>query len=595
MAKNRYDQDEEFTSKLELKHFVKLGKYIAPYKGMLLLGIVLILIIAFLELLPPYCISIVIDVCLPKENYKLLFGISAGLLLSMGVIWFSMHKRSYVTNDMAMRIIKDLRSDIFTHLQYLPLSYFDSRPHGKILVRVVNYTNTLCGLLANSITDMIANAFKLVLIVIFMFSMNVKFTLMCLAAVPVFIIVLTILRRSHTKAWRLLSAKQSNLNAYLQESISGIKITQSFARESINEGIFDGLCNENKKAWMKAKRVEIFIPRFVTILMVITRILVYIIGGYMVINGKMGVGMLIAFAAYVSNFWSPITIFANFYNELTNCGAYLERIFELLEEPLVVEDLPDAQDLPKIEGNVKFDNVTFRYEDDAPNILENVSFDVEKGQSIAIVGPTGAGKSTIINTLARFYDIQGGKITVDGHDIKHATLHSLRSQMGIMLQDSFLFSGTIMDNIRYSKLDATDEEVIEAAKAVCAHDFIMEFPDGYQTEVNEGGTTFSAGQKQLIAFARALLADPAILILDEATSSIDTETEIALQKGLDKLLEGRTSFIIAHRLSTIKNCSRIMYICDKKVAESGTHDELIAKEGRYYKLYMAQYKFLEQM
>ena len=267
----------------------------------------------------------------------------------------------------------------------------------------------------------------------------------------------------------------------------------------------------------------------------------------------------------------------------------------MLNEPLVIEDNPDAETMDKCDGNVSFSNVTFSYEPGStPNILENVSFDVKKGESIALVGPTGAGKSTVINLLARFYDIQDGSITIDGKDIRKLTLNSLRSQMGIMLQDSFLFSGTIADNIRYRKLDATDEQIVEASKAVCAHDFIMEFPDGYDTIVTEGGSSLSAGQKQLIAFARALLADPAILILDEATSSIDTETEIALQKGLDRLLKGRTSFVIAHRLSTIKNSTRIMYIADKSIAEAGTHDELLKKGGRYTELYMAQYKFLEK-
>ena len=314
-----------------------------------------------------------------------------------------------------------------------------------------------------------------------------------------------------------------------------------------------------------------------------------------IVAGTVEIGVLIAFTSYVSRFWDPVTILTNYYNELVNCAAYIERIFQMLDEPLVIADVEGATDLENIKGDVSFNNVTFSYEENSPIILENVSFDVKQGESIALVGPTGAGKSTIINLLSRFYDLNSGTITIDGQDIKKATLKSLRSQMGIMLQDSFLFSGTIKENIRYSKLDATDEEIIEASKAVCAHDFIMQFSDGYDTIVTEGGSSLSSGQKQLIAFARALLADPKILILDEATSSIDTETEITLQKGLERLLKGRTSFIIAHRLSTIKNSTRIMYIANKGIAECGSHDELIKKQGKYYDLYMAQYRFLDTL
>ena len=412
---------------------------------------------------------------------------------------------------------------------------------------------------------------------------------------PVFALGLAFIRTSHRKAWEKYSAKQSNLNAYLQESISGIKITQSFVREEMNAEIFDGLCKENKKYWIKAKLYELAIPVFVTVLSVATTMAIYAWGAGRINDGVIQVGMLIAFVAYVKDFWQPVTSLTSLYTQIVTCAVYIQRIFEMMNEPLVVEDKPGSEDIGDVKGNVTFDDVTFAYEKDTPNILENVSFDVKAGETIALVGPTGAGKSTIINLLARFYNINGGRILIDGKDIAEATQSSVRGKMSIMLQDSFLFSGTIMDNIRYSRRDATDEEVIEASKAVCAHDFIMEFPDGYNTVVNEGGSSLSAGQKQLIAFARALLADPEILILDEATSSIDTETEIALQQGLDRLLQGRTSFIVAHRLSTIKNSSRIMYISNKNIAECGSHDELIAKKGNYYNLYMAQYRFLENL
>ncbi|MBQ4526769.1 MAG: ABC transporter ATP-binding protein [Clostridia bacterium] len=595
MAVNRYDKDEELNVKVDFSYFGMLKKYIKPHIKSIVICVITMLVIAFLGLLPPYFLSIVIDKCLPNKDYNLIIILGVVLLVSNLIIWLFQRIKAIVSHKMAMNIIQNVRSDLFKHIQKLPFSFFDSRPHGKILVRVVNYVNAISNLLSNGLFNMITNIFTMFVIVGFMFAMDAKFTLVCLCGIPIFACILLFIKKRHRKAWQKYSAKQSNLNAYIQESISGMKITQSFAREEENAKIFDGLCGESKKHFMKSQYIGVATARIVNIISVATLCLVYYYGVGRVDSGAIQVGMLIAFASYVSRFWDPIIQLTNFYNEIVNVGAYIERIFQMLDEPLVIENLEDAKDLPKIQGNVKFDDVTFSYEENSPIILKNVSFDVKAGESIALVGPTGAGKSTVINILARFYDIQGGKVTIDGNDIRHATLSSLRSQMGIMLQDSFLFSGTIMDNIRYSKLDATDEEIIEASKAVCAHDFIMSFPDGYNTEVTEGGSSLSAGQKQLIAFARTLIADPAILILDEATSSIDTETEMALQKGLERLLQGRTSFIIAHRLSTIKNSSRIMYIANQQIAESGTHEELLQKQGKYYELYQAQYKFLEKM
>ena len=595
MAVNRYDKDEELNVKVDFSYLGMIKKYLPGHGKEIVLVLIAMIVTAILDLLPPFFLSIVLDKCLPDKNYKLLAIISSLLLISYFIMFILFKVRSFNSNNMAMTVIKDIRSDLFRHMQHLPFSFFDSRPHGKILVRVVNYVNTISNLLANGFFEMITNIFKIFAILFFMFTMDVTFTLVCLAGVPVFILIVVLVRKAHRKSWQRFSAKQSNLNAYIQESISGMKITQSFAREDENARIFDELCEDTKKSRIKAIVIALTTPRFVSIISTGTLIAVYVVGVNMVSAGVVGIGALIAFATYVSRFWDPVVSLTTIYNEFVNCAAYLERIFQMMDEPLVVENLPDAKELGEIKGRVQFDDVTFSYEKNTPNILENLSFDVTPGETIALVGPTGAGKSTVINLISRFYDLNSGKILIDGEDIKHVTLKSLRSQMGIMLQDSFLFSGTIKDNIRYAKLDATDEEIIEASKAVCAHDFIMEFPDGYDTEVTEGGASLSAGQKQLIAFARALLADPRILILDEATSSIDTETEKTLQKGLERLLEGRTSFIIAHRLSTIKNSSRIMYIADKGIQECGSHEELMEKQGRYYDLYMAQYKFLEDL
>ena len=595
MAKNRYDMDEEYSRKADFKSLKNLGKYLKPHISTIIISVFLVFGIAGLEMLPPYFIQLVLDVCIPNQDYITIYILTGILIVAAFLVWYFLKKRVQLTNRMALDVISVIRKDVFSHIQHLPFSYFDSRPHGKILVRIVNYVNTLMGMLASGLIGLITDFFKIVVILCFMFAMNVEFTLICLAGVPLFLAVLLFLKKFHRSAWDQYSQKQSSLNAYLQESINGIKITQSFAREKTNAGIFDDLCNQNKKKWIKARKIALGIPMSVTILSIAVSLAIYAVGFYKLQSGEIKIGMLIAFVAYVSNFWQPIINSTNIYNEIINCAVYLERIFDTMNEPTVVDDKEGAVELGKIKGDLSFKNVTFRYEENTPNILENLSFDVKHGETIAFVGPTGAGKSTVINLISRFYNLNDGEITIDGINIADVTLNSLRRQMGIMLQDSFLFSGTIMDNIRYSKLDATDDEVIEAAKAVCAHKFISELPDGYNTEIREGGSGLSAGQKQLIAFARTLLCDPAILILDEATSSIDTETEIDLQKGLEQLLKGRTSFVIAHRLSTIKNSSKIMYVANKTIEESGTHEELLEKKGKYYNLYMAQYKFLEQM
>ena len=427
-----------------------------------------------------------------------------------------------------------------------------------------------------------------------MLSINVKLTLVCLCGLPVLAVVIIALKKKQRKAWQIQSNKQSNLNAYIAESINGIRVTQSFVREDENSGIFNRLSDGYREAWMRAVKFNFIMGPSVDIISTITTAFIYVLGISWMLNPDSGitVGVLIAFTAYISRFWNPINTLASFYNSLLTAISYLERIFETIDEPVLVKDAEGATEMPPIKGDVEFKNVTFSYEDGV-EILKKVSFKAKKGQTVAIVGPTGAGKTTIVNLLSRFYNVDSGEVLIDGIDISKVTIRSLRKQMGVMMQDSFIFSGTVMDNIRYGNKEVSDEQVIRAAKTVCAHDLIMEMENGYYTQINERGSRLSQGQRQLISFARALLADPKILILDEATSSIDTETEILLQKGLNELLKGRTSFIIAHRLSTIKNADFIMYIDAGGIAEMGSHEELISQEGEYYKLYMSQYDFLK--
>ena len=588
MARNKYDVDEVVEQKFDIKQLKRLVDYIRPYKGKMLFVLVLMLSSSGLGMFLPKFLQIEMDKYIPDKDIKSIVMLTAlaGVIVLYSVI--STRIKIDVTTKVGQDIIHTIREDIFKHLQELPFSYYDERPHGKIQVRVVNYVNNLSDLLSNGIINTITDLCNLIFILIFMFAMSPKLTIICLCGLPVLVIYVVFLKRRQSHAWQVQSNKQSNLNAYIAESINGIRVTQAFVREEKNMDIFNDLSMSYRNAWLKAVYYNFAMGPMVDLISTITTSFIYVVGVSCIINGGQSgvtVGVLIAFTAYISRFWAPINTIASFYNSLLTAISYLERIFETIDEPVEVKDAPDAMDMPPIKGDVSFENVKFSYEDGVP-ILKDVSFDVKQGQTIAIVGPTGAGKTTIVNLLSRFYNVDSGKVLIDGIDISKVKIHSLRTQM---MQDSFIFSGTIMDNIRYGNKTATDEEVIKAAKTVCAHDFIMEMEDGYNTQVNERGSRLSVGQRQLISFARALLADPAILILDEATSSIDTETEIVLQEGLNNLLKGRTSFIIAHRLSTIKNADTIMYIDKGGIVEAGSHDELLENKGAYYELYMSQY------
>ena len=591
MARNKYDVDEDLNVEFDLNQVKRLLGYVKPFQKKLLVTVLVTLFCSVAGFTGPYIIKVALDQAIPTHNLPQLSVLTFCYVLTLLISAFGLKFRIMRTAEMGAGVIQNLRQDLFSHLQLLPFDFYDSRPHGKILVRVVNYINSLSDLLSNGIINLITDLFTLFVIVCFMFALDYRLTLIGLAGLPFLVLALLLLKNLQRKLWQQVSRKQSNMNAYIHESICGIKVTQSFAREEVNLGLFAKLNDAYRQTWMKAIKVIIVIYPIVENISVLVTAAVYVAGVFWFAE-ELTVGVLIAFLSYIGSFWQPINNLSNFYNSLINAAAYIERVFETLDEKPSVMDDPEATTLPPINGQVEFDHVSFAYEKDH-EILRHVNFIAQPGETIALVGPTGAGKTTIINLISRFYDVTGGKVLIDGVDVRDVTLRSLRSQMGVMLQDSFIFSGTIIDNIRYSRLDATDEEVIVAAKAVCAHDFITKMEKGYYTQVNERGTRLSVGERQLISFARALLASPTILILDEATASIDTETEILVQQGLEKLLTDRTSFIIAHRLSTIKHADRIMYIDGGGIVEAGTHDELMQKQGAYYRLYLAQYQFLE--
>ncbi len=588
MARNKFDVDETLESPFSFKHLKRAMKYVRRHSFQMLLALALSGIASVVALFGPKIMQYTLDDVVPNKDFKML-GIMAAVytvIVLIGIVFTTIRARimAYVSQE----IVYDIREDLFAHLQKLPFSYYDSRPAGKILVRVINYVNSVSDMLSNGIINSILEIINIIFIVVFMYTTNAVLATVIVAGLPLFVTAVLLIKPRQRKSWQQQSNKNSNYNAYLAESIDGVRVSQLFARQEENISIMSRLAAACRSAWLKAVYISNTVWFSSELITQIVFTVMYIAGVYWMGGAIVSFGVILAMGQYVSRFWQPITNLANIYNMFVNNIAYLERIFETMDEPVVVDDVPGAVELPPIRGDVEFRNVTFAYEEGV-NILENLNFTVKAGQSIALVGPTGAGKTTVVNLISRFYNLNGGELLVDGkYDIAKVTLHSLRTQMGIMLQDSFIFSGTIMDNIRYGRLDATDEEVEAAARAVRAHDFIVEMEKGYYTEVNERGSRLSQGQKQLIAFARTLLSDPKILILDEATSSIDTKTERLLQEGIQALLKGRTSFIIAHRLSTIKTCDRIMYVGDKQILESGSHEELLAKKGLYYHLYTAQ-------
>lgn len=586
MARNKFDIDETLESPFNINHLKRSMVYINRYKGQMILALSLSLIAVFCALITPQITKYMLDVIVPEKDLWMLLVFVILLTLSIVLNIFLNVMRSRITARVGQNIVYDIRQDLFEHLQQLPFAYYDSRPHGKILVRVVQYVNNVSDMLSNGIINFVLEICNLIFVAVFMFLTDAKLACVIIAGLPILAAIVLAIKPAQRKAWQIQSNKNSNMNAYIHESITGASVTQIFAREKVNAGIADTQFENVRKSFMKAVFISNWVWVSVEIISVTIQACIYGFG-ILVFQPMITFGTAVAMCDYSQRFWRPITNLANLYNNLINTMAYLERIFETIDEPVDIQDSEGAYALPPIKGEVEFKDVVFEYEPGHP-ILNHMSFRVKPGENIALVGPTGAGKTTVINLISRFYDISSGQVLIDGHEVSKVTLNSLRSQMGVMLQDSFIFSGNILENIRYGKLDATMDEVISAARTVKADEFIQQMEDGYKTEVNERGSRLSQGQKQLVSFARTLIADPKILILDEATSSIDTKTERLMQQGLNELMRGRTSFIIAHRLSTIQSCDRILYIADGVIKESGSHEELLAKKGLYYDLYMAQ-------
>ena len=591
MAVNSFREDEQVKSQGKWKVIVRLFSYLKNHiKGVI--GVLFCMgVTVAISLVNPLLIESAIDDYIGVGNVKglLKLGIFAMVLNILFIIMVKV--RMYVMSLISNQILLKVRQELYEHIQKLSFAFFDSRPTGKILARIIGDVNSLKDVLSNAVTTLIPDFITLVGVLAIMFVKDWRLAAAALCTIPLMMIAIFVIQTFSHKRWQDYRKKSSNLNAFVHEDIAGIRVVQSLCAGEETEATFQELTEEHRKSFINACRIADLFGPAIDFCWGISAMMLYLVGVKYIGFPEISVGLLVAFGTYINMFWNPIMNLSNFYNQLVTNISAAERIFDILDTDPDIIDESNAIELPEVEGDVEFANVSFTYDEGTESetkVLENVSFSVKAGETIALVGPTGAGKTTIVNLISRFYDIQKGAILIDGYDLKEVSLHSLRKQMGVMTQDNFIFQGTVRENIMYGKLDATEEEMIAAAKAVNAHEFIMKMENGYDTELRERGAGISIGQRQLIAFARTMISMPKILILDEATSSIDTHTERMVQEGIAGLLEGRTSFVIAHRLSTIQNADRIFVVSDGGILESGTPAELMAKKGAYYNLYMAQ-------
>ncbi|MDF2671304.1 MAG: multidrug transporter ATP-binding protein [Paenibacillus sp.] len=587
-----YSEDEEMEKSFDWGQLRRLAVYMKPYSKQLVpIVIVMMILGALTKLAIPFLISLAIDKALLGNNGNLLAIYVSTMLVLYIVQWAANSYRTKYTSIIGQKVIHDLRFDLFKHIQQLSFRFFDKRPAGSVLVRVTNDIHALQDLFTNGVVNLMIDCVQLIGIIIILLLLNFKLALAIIITVPLMFIVSHALRSRIRLAWQEVRSRQSRINSHLNESIQGIRVTQAFIQENNNIGYFGDMNEGNRKSWDKAITLNMSFGPLIEITAAVGTFILFWYGSKLVESDAITIGLLVAFANYIGNFWEPINRLGAMYSQVLVAMASSERIFEFMDEQPLVKEKENAKPLPPIKGHIRLDDVVFEYEPGRP-ALKGISLEVQEGQSIALVGHTGSGKSTIVNLLCRFYDPVEGKVLIDGQDLRDVKLDSLRSQIGIVMQDTFIFSGTIMENIRFGRLEATDAEVMAAAQAVNAHDFIIKLANGYHTEVEERGSMLSMGQRQLLSFARALLANPRILILDEATASIDTETEVKIQEALKTLLAGRNSFIIAHRLSTIRSADQIVVLDHGQIKEQGTHDELLAMKGIYHGLIEAQYRFL---
>ncbi|MCF2641657.1 MAG: ABC transporter ATP-binding protein [Lachnospiraceae bacterium] len=589
MAVNSYKDDEQMEKeKSKTATLKRLFSYLLAYKGQILIVLLLLLYGVVISLINPILIEDAIDVYIKNSNIPGLFRFIGIALIANVLVVVAMKVRMYIMAKVCNSILLTIRQQLYTHIQKLDFQFFDSRPTGKILSRIIGDINSLKDVLSNSVTTLIPDMVTVIAVVVIMFSKNAKLAAAALISTPLMVFGVAFIETHAHPRWQTFRKKSSNLNAFIHEDMSGMRIIKSFTAEEETRDTFDELIAEHKKSFLSAVRFSDAFGSVIDFSWGLGCICLYFVGIVILGADNVTLGTFLAFGTYINMFWQPINNLSDFYNQLVTNIAGAERVFEILDTKPAIADEEGVTTMPEIKGNVRFEHVSFSY-DENTKVLDDINFDIKPGETIALVGATGSGKSTIVNLISRFYDVQSGKVLIDGIDVKKVSIESLRKQMGIMTQDNFLFSGTIKDNIRYGRLDATDEEIIAAAKAVNAHDFIMNLEKGYDTELSERGGGLSIGQKQLLAFARTMVSMPKILILDEATSSIDTQTEILVQKGIKSLLKGRTSFIIAHRLSTIQEADRIFVIDDGHIIEQGSAEELMKLKGAYYKLYMAQF------